>query len=68
MRIEYDSEVDAAYIYLVEEVRDGEAVIQRNVNVFSDAEMILDLDQRGLLLGIEIIGASHVLRSSLLQD
>ncbi|GII61490.1 hypothetical protein Skr01_15750 [Sphaerisporangium krabiense] len=69
MRIEYDEENDVAYVYLVDHIGQGEAETQ--VLVDADAlrgEAILDLDAQGLLLGIEIIGASQVLRPELLAQ
>ncbi|MFI7633771.1 DUF2283 domain-containing protein [Nonomuraea sp. NPDC049400] len=63
MRIEHDDENDVAYIYLVDRIAAGEAA--RQVVVEADGvpgEVILDLDGQGALLGIEILGASHILR------
>lgn len=62
MRIEYDKEADAAYIYIVESIEDGEALktIELNENI------ILDFDKDGKLLGIEILDASKVLSKELL--
>lgn len=64
MRIERDAEVDAAYIYVVDTIKDGEAVTQVRAEMppGSGADINLDLDSRGFLLGIEILGASRVLR------
>ncbi|MEV7011181.1 DUF2283 domain-containing protein [Streptosporangium sp. NPDC051022] len=63
LRIEYDRENDVAYIYLVDEIASGEAKTQVLVEAPEmPGEVILDLDDRGSLLGIEIIGASDVLR------
>ena len=57
MKIEYDKESDAAYIYLVENIGKGEAVktIELNQNI------ILDFDKQGKLLGIEVLNASKTL-------
>jgi len=69
VRVEYDDEVDVAYIHLVDHIGDGEA--EKQIVVESDdlrAHVILDLDARGALLGIEIVGASHVLRPATLQN
>ncbi|MFC5825185.1 DUF2283 domain-containing protein [Nonomuraea insulae] len=69
MRIEYGEENDVAYIHLVEHIGAGEAVRQV---VVEDAgikgEVIVDLDGDGALLGIEILGASHVLRPETLAQ
>ncbi|RCG32282.1 DUF2283 domain-containing protein [Sphaerisporangium album] len=65
MKVTYDREVDAAYIELVE-TGPGEAVEQRVFEIPPETEMILDLDRNGFLLGVELLGASKVLRSELL--
>jgi len=62
MKIEYDKEADAAYIYMVEDIGNGEAVktIQLNDNI------ILDFNSEGKLLGIEILDASKILNNEVL--
>ncbi len=60
MRIEYDKEVDAAYIYLVEDIGDGS--VKKNDNI------ILDLDKDGKLLGIEVLHASRTLNKKSLIE
>lgn len=64
MKIEYDKEADAAYIYLVEDIGDGKAVrtIQLNDNI------ILDFDADGKLIGIEVLNASKVLSKEVLFE
>jgi uncharacterized protein YuzE len=62
MRFEYDKEVDAAYIYLKYPINEGEAIKQVEVN----KNIILDLDNQGKILGMEILNASKVLRKELL--
>jgi len=68
MRISYDSKSDAAYIYLVDEIRPGGVartypcdprVVQGEIN--------LDFDLEGRLLGIEVLDASKRLPMSLLK-
>ncbi|MEV4049579.1 DUF2283 domain-containing protein [Amycolatopsis sp. NPDC049688] len=55
----YDAEVDALYIRLKEQISPGEAVRQVSVKgTPGDSEVILDYDVNGILLGIEILGAS----------
>lgn len=64
MRIEYDKEADAAYIYLKFPMEKGEAVktIELNENI------ILDFDSENKLIGIEVLNAKEVLsESSLMQ-
>ncbi|MEV6032582.1 DUF2283 domain-containing protein [Nonomuraea sp. NPDC052116] len=63
MRIERDDENDVAYIYLVEEIGQGEADSQFLVERDGmPGEVVLDFDAGGRLLGIEVLGASAILR------
>lgn len=57
MRIEYDKEVDCAYIYLDYPIKDGESkkTVEINDNI------IIDLNDKGQLMGIEVLDASKVL-------
>lgn len=54
MKIEIDKEVDAAYIYLEEQIKTGEAARTINVN----GDIILDFDSSNRLVGIEVLNAS----------
>ncbi|MET8139165.1 DUF2283 domain-containing protein [Sphaerisporangium sp. NPDC005288] len=68
MRIEYEQENDVAYVYLVDHIDEGEASVQVPVEDEDlRGDVILDFDAQGFLLGIEIIGASRVLRPELLS-
>ena len=58
MKFEYDEEVDAAYIYVEYPIKDGEA--KRTIEL--DGNIILDFDEEGKLLGVEILDASKVLK------
>ena len=64
MKIEYDKEADAAYLYLVYPIKNGQSkkTIQLNDNV------ILDFDEKEKLLGIEILDASKVLKKDVLME
>lgn len=64
MKIEYDKEVDAAYIYLESSINDKEVkkTIELNDNI------ILDLDIKGKIIGIEILDASRVLNKKALIE
>lgn len=57
MKFEYDEEVDAAYVYLVKDIKENEVVntIELNENI------IIDFDKNGKLIGMEILNASKVL-------
>lgn len=62
LRIAHDEEVDAAYISLVPSPEAGEAVEQVVIGRAPKGEVVLDFDKNGFLLGVEIIGASDLLR------
>lgn len=67
MRIEYDRANDAAYIYLVDSIPDGAATAQVSVQPpVGEAEITLDFDADGSLLGIEVLGAARVLPPAVL--
>ena len=63
MRVTYDPESDAAYVYLAQ-TKLGEAVEQR----FVEGGLILDFDKDGRLLGIEALDATRQLRPEILRD
>jgi len=62
MRLEYDKDVDAAYIYLVDKIKNGEAEKTIELN----DSIILDFNKKGKLLGIEILNASKVMNKKTL--
>ena len=69
MRITYDPQVDAAYIYLVDEIRPGGVARTylcdpREV----DGQINLDFDPEGRLLGIEVLDASRKLPENVLRE
>jgi uncharacterized protein YuzE len=57
MRIEYDQEADAAYVYLVDKIKDGEA----KKTIVLNEDIILDFNDKDKLLGIEILNAKKIL-------
>jgi len=59
MRMEFDKEADAAYVYF-KEIADGEVAETITLN----DSVNVDLDKNGRVLGIEIIDASEHLPSS----
>ena len=64
----YDPDADASYIYLASDRASGDAVRQQHVHCDgSDGQVILDYDRDGRLLGIELLGASSLLRASALS-
>ncbi|MFG1704219.1 DUF2283 domain-containing protein [Nonomuraea sp. M3C6] len=67
MRIEHDAENDVAYIYLVDEIGQDEAESQFLVEREGmPGEIVLDFDADGRLLGVEVLGASAILRPEVL--
>ena len=64
MKIEYDKEVDAAYIYLEHPIKEGEA--KKTVKVKEDIN--IDFDNKGKLLGVEILNASRHLNKKLILE
>ena len=78
MRIRYDKQADAAYIYVVKEIAPGGVKathvcdlsdIERNYGLAPIRGMInLDFDEDGHLLGIEIIEATNILPKYLLEE
>jgi len=64
MKISYDKEVDAAYIYLKHSIEKGEAkkTIELNNNI------ILDFDKNKKLIGIEVLSASKILGKKVLEQ
>jgi uncharacterized protein YuzE len=62
MRVTYDPEADAAFIYLVPSIGFGEAVRSRFCDIgLKDTAMTLSLDEGGRILGIEILGVTKAL-------
>lgn len=68
MRLTHDSEADAAYVYLVDEIARGDVATTRVPNLpMENAALTVDFDASGRLLGIEVLGASRVLRPETIQ-
>ena len=68
MRVTYDATVDAAYVYLVDEIGPGGVARTypcdpREVR----GQINLDFDSEGRLLGIEVLDASKKLPEALLK-
>jgi uncharacterized protein YuzE len=64
MRVTFDTVADMGYIYLVDEIQPGQAV--RQVIAGEDEAFVLDLDEQGRLLGVEVFGAGNRLPPALL--
>lgn len=65
IRLSFDGEVDAAYLSL-----QPMDVIQPSAatTVTVDADISLDFDHKGRLIGIEVLAATRRLHPALLQD
>ena len=69
MKITYDKSVDAAYIYLIDEIRPS--AVKRTYScdpVEVNGEINLDFDADDRLIGIEILGASKRLPEAVIAD
>lgn len=64
MKLEYDKEVDAAYIYIEYPIKEGEA--KKTIELNED--IILDFDGKGKLLGVEILNASKIMNKRVLLE
>lgn len=64
MKLEYDRDVDAAYIYI--EDMDGENNVKKTIEL--NENIILDFDENDKLIGVEILSASKVLSKKVLSE
>lgn len=69
MRMTFDAEADAAYVYLVPEIAPGGVSQTRQCMIpLPGSDISLDFDADGKLLGIEILGARRILRSDTVES
>ena len=68
MRITYDKEADAAYIYVVDKIGKGEAKMTCSIDKKVSGMVNLDFDAAGRLLGIELIPGSRLLSKEVLSS
>lgn len=70
MRITYDTQSDAAYIRIGGPIVDGQATQQLHSiqTPGGKGEIILDFDDTGYLLGVEVLFASSVLAPEVLAS
>jgi uncharacterized protein YuzE len=66
MRLTYDDKADAAYLEL-EDIADGAVVENVVVERPGRGDVVLDFDADGRLLGVEVIGATGLLRATALD-
>lgn len=68
MRLTYDAEADAAYVYLVDTIGAGEvARTAASMLELDGAFIAFDFNADGKVLGIEILGASSALTPETLR-
>jgi uncharacterized protein YuzE len=64
----HDSEANAAYIYLVEEIDRREVARSCVADIAMDnAAITIDFDAEGRVLGIEVLGANQALRAETIR-
>ncbi|WP_255378387.1 DUF2283 domain-containing protein [Quadrisphaera sp. DSM 44207] len=65
----YDPDADAAYVFLVDRIADGEAAAQLpSISLpGGHSEVILDFNADGRLLGVEVLGAGRALPQEVLD-
>ena len=69
MRVTYDAEVDAAYIYLLDTPSPGSAVTTLSLDPAEiNGEVNVDLDSDGRIIGIEVLDASRLLPEELIRS
>jgi uncharacterized protein YuzE len=69
IKVTYDSQVDAAYLQLVEEIGAGGVARTYPLDPSETGGMInLDFDASGRLVGIEVMDASKLLPRALLDE
>ena len=68
MRVTYDGEANAAYVYLQDKISPGAVKRSYVCNHDGlDGEIILDVDENNRLIGIEVLHASNRMPSPLLE-
>ncbi|MEV1091394.1 DUF2283 domain-containing protein [Streptomyces microflavus] len=68
MHIEYDHDNDVAYVSLVAHIADGAVGRQFTLETPGGADLNLDFDEAGRLLGFEVIGARAGLPEEVLRQ
>jgi uncharacterized protein YuzE len=67
VRWELDTEADAAYLSITDDEAGGAAVEQVVVGREGRGDIVLDFNADGRLLGVEVLGASALLRPDTLE-
>ena len=63
MKMTYDEDADAAYIYLKKKIGKGE--VKKTISL--NENIILDFDKNEKLIGIEILNASNVISKKIIS-
>lgn len=62
MKFEYDQEVDAAYIYLDQQIKGGD--VKKTITL--NDNIIIDFDKNDKMIGLEILSGGKVLAKKVL--
>lgn len=69
MRITYDPDADAAFLYLIDEIASGQVTRSEMCDLeIREGAVILAWDAEDRLLGIEILGASRLVPPEILEE
>ena len=64
MKITYDKEGDVAYVYIKDNIKDGECAKTVELN----EDISIDYSKDGRLLGVEILNAKKMLNKKVLSE
>ncbi len=64
MKIDFDKDADAVYIYVKDRIEEGE--VDKTVSVNGD--IVLDFDKEDKLLGIEVLNASKNVSKEFIKE
>lgn len=68
MKTTFDSEADAAYVTLTTDETPGRSARTLEVSGIEGSSVILDFDKHGVLLGVEVLGATRMLDQSFIDE
>lgn len=68
VKIRYDPQADAAFIYLLDQIGFGEVARTQICDLeIKEGAVILAFDSAGMLIGVEVLGARKLLSSDVLD-
>lgn len=67
VRLDYDAEADAAYLYLLDPIDDDAVTATDGLDLGRGARLLVERGGDGRLVGIEVLHASRALPSALLR-